>query len=425
MSKLNRALIAVAAMVALAAASLIGGMGANAKTAPEQWGEIAPGSYGWIGPVYPDPTPTGTAADWAWTAPFVVWRGSGDLSTTDPGNPYDHIVAGSREDPAATRIDTECLNVDYPYRAGQSGAELAARSDATVWLFPDELPSVSAAGPVVWIYKTFYGSPASLAGKSITVDLLDSVCAATWNLAGPAYVDRANSSTGVSAVTGTTDPITVRANALGQVIFDGFVADYSVMGSWPTFGNAGARGWALTADGTQVPFRVTVHLVDNRRTQPANLQYVVDQGDTLTIDQEDVLAVAAFYGDKSTLSIVSGSDLPAGVMEGANPTWTYTAIDPSPVTFKYRLQEPINGLSDSASVTINVLPYGSEAPPYLPPTEEDPPTVEDPPLPFRADTGVELASQSPATPIILLALAVLLAASAAVLNRRRVAKSSE
>ena len=52
----------------------------------------------------------------------------------------------------------------------------------------------------------------------------------------------------------------------------------------------------------------------------------------------------------------------------------------------------------------------------------EPPSVNPP---FRADTGVELASQSTATPIILLTLAMLLAASAAVLNRRRVAKSSE
>ena len=51
----------------------------------------------------------------------------------------------------------------------------------------------------------------------------------------------------------------------------------------------------------------------------------------------------------------------------------------------------------------------------------EPPSVNPP---FRADTGVELTS-APAIPIILLTLAMLLAASAVVLNRRRVAKSPE
>ena len=156
------------------------------------------------------------------------------------------------------------------------------------------------------------------------------------------------------------------------------------------------------------------------------------EGDSVELDPYFFRTNASWTGGGAlTVAIL---DYPADSVLLEDGTVIFVAAEPTQVI--YQLRTPAGTLSNPATVTVEVTPAEDPPPfeepeppadPGTPAGDPEPPSVNPPSVnpPFRADTGVELASQSTATPIILLALAMLLAASAAVLNRRRVAKSSE
>ena len=166
------------------------------------------------------------------------------------------------------------------------------------------------------------------------------------------------------------------------------------------------------------------------------------EGDSVELDPYFFRTNASWTGGSLGALTVAVLDYPADSVLQDDGTVSFVAAEPTQVI--YQLRTPAGTLSNPATVAVEVTPAedpppfeepeppadpGTPArdpePPSVNPPSVNPPSVNPPPS-FRADTGVELVStsQSPATPIILLALAMLLAASAAVL-RRRVAKSPE
>ena len=252
----RRAAVAVTLAAIAAVGAGFAGTAAQADTADRILGTP---------PTYPDPVPTGTVADWAYTAPFVGWAAYGDALPASTAGSYTTSDTGLTDTYAGTREFTDCLASGYPLRAGQTGAELAAGSQTTVWMSPGEFPEVNTVGPVLGIYQMRIGPARDVAGSTITVDIMNPTCAARWGLAGPIYLNRANPTTGVVGANGTTDsldPITARGTTNGEVVIQGISGNMPA-GSWPTFAGVSATGWALTTAGTQVPFSLGIQFVDD------------------------------------------------------------------------------------------------------------------------------------------------------------------
>ena len=194
-------------------------------------------------PPWPSPVPTGTVADWAWTAPFaglvprtVGWPAGVDISV-EP-------LFGGRDERAMTTA-VSCLNVPPPLTVGQTGAELAAGTEYTVILNPGEFPEIPTEYPAISVMNVHYLPPSATGVETTTVDIMGSLCAAKWDLAGPIRLTGADPSTGVAFIGTGGDPlnkdVTARATNDGKITLQGIPYD----GSPPDMG-AGVRGWALT-----------------------------------------------------------------------------------------------------------------------------------------------------------------------------------
>ena len=324
-----------------------------------------------------EPVPSGTVADWSYTAPWAAGSGNGGDCAASDGSRGTRGLWDVETSACAIPVTGTVPTVDPQYVDAYLGLGQVRYTGGLV----DAAGNGSASAAVNFRLNS--------AQPSFTLDLASRIP----GLTGRFYAEAGDRSTGTASTDVYGNPLrTLRGFPFTVTAVPGGVRVDTQMGT-------PSNPWeshvftvvAERTDGSRMCIGVGVGALDYGGRPTANgIAYTVPVGKTLHITKADLAAAAVFHSGVDTDVVIDDTSLPASVTATVDGV-AFVSAEPRTDAFSYRAEEvqaPMTSriTSDAAAVTITAV---ANEPPVVEPPVVAPPVVEPPVTPV---------AQTPSTP---------------------------
>lgn len=323
-------------------------------------------------------TPSGTTADWSYTAPWAAGSGNGGDCIASDGTRGTRGLWDAETSACAMPVTGTVPTADPQYVDAYLGLGQVRYTSGLV----DAAGSGSAFAAVNFRLNS--------AQPSFTLDLASRFS----GLTGRFYAEAGDRGTGTATTDVYGNPLrTLRGFPFAVTAVTGGVRVDTQMGTpsnpWESHVFAVV---AERTDGSRMRIGVGVGSLDYGGRPTANgIAYTVPVGETLNITKDDLAAAAVFHSGVDADVVIDTTSLPATVT-ATDDGVTFVSAAPTTDSFAYRAEEvqaPMTSriASDAAAVTITAV---ANEPPVVEPPVTVPPVVEPPVEPSTPE-----ASQPP------------------------------